>query len=526
MPNFTVFGSDSVAKALTSFEEGVVASNGNLVTTGTAVDATDNARLHVLGNIVSTGGDAYQSTGDGVDLVTVGENGSMLGYSDAIEVSKATGSFFLHNLGFISNPNSQAVDVDFSTSGSFRVINTGTITAFNAALEAGLVSGNSQITNSGTIMSMSGSTINTFTTGSDSVNNSGLISHNSLSGTAISAGNGTTTILNTGEIAGRVFLRDGDDVYNGIKGLQTYVNGGADNDIIYTSDSQEELFGGTGNDRIFGNGGGDEIFGGDGNDIMRGGAEADDFDGGADTDWVYYQNSNASVSVDLTSGFGFGGDAEGDTYVDVENVFGTAGRDELNGSGENNYLVGGNGNDIMRGYDGNDQFRGDAGADVMNGGAGLDRLVYAASNSAVNVNMTTGTASGGHATGDRFFNMEYLTGSSYGDRLTGSTAGNQIFGLDGDDIIRGYFGNDLMNGGGGADTFVFDNNGGNDIIVAFENDVDKLDLSVYNYASVAQVLANTTTSGADVFITFDANDSIRLVGFAPNIGDLSDDLIL
>jgi len=93
-------------------------------------------------------------------------------------------------------------------------------------------------------------------------------------------------------------------------------------------------------------------------------------------------------------------------------------------------------------------------------------------------------------------------------------------------IIRGYFGNDLMNGGGGADTFVFDNNGGNDIIVAFENDVDKLDLSVYNYASVAQVLANTTTSGADVFITFDANDSIRLVGFAPNIGDLSDDLIL
>lgn len=495
MASFTLNGTSSVERMLLANESAAIGQNGYLATTGIAIDAAGTSDFFISGGVVSTASSAISVDGTGPVEIHITPGGSVLGDTNGIDSIGMTSR--IYNAGTIMGGSSfSAIDLDND--------------------------GADFIANAGTIMGSFGIS-GLDSTASLTIQNSGTIKGSS---DAILGSSVVDTILNTGTIMGRVRLENGDDTFNGINGLQTRVDGDDGDDVIMAGAGQEDLFGGNDNDRIYGNGGGDSIFGGSGNDVMRGGKEADVFDGGTGTDWVYYQNSDAGVQVDLTSGFGFEGFAEGDTYANVENVWGTQFRDELNGSSADNYLVGGSGNDIMRGYDGNDQFRGDAGADVMNGGNGFDRLVYSASNGAVNVNMTLGTASGGHATGDVFFNMEYLTGSQYGDTLTGSTAGNQIFGLDGDDRIRGYFGNDLMNGGSGADTFIFDNNGGNDIVVGFENDIDKLDLSVYNYASAAQVLANTTVSGADVFITFDANDSIRLVGFAANVGDLADDLII
>lgn len=500
MPTFTVTTGSSTARTLTGSEGGIITQNGALaVTSGVAITGStmSNGNIAVLGSVSTTSGRALSLNGTSAS-VFVGQNGA---------ITADPGNWFAISASFTSE---------------FTLINHGAI--FGARGLTGSGAANVEIFNTGILSGGDSNAIIWTSASSVELYNSGEIF--SVGAATISTSNNADIVVNTGSISGSTNLNSGDDYFNGISGMQASVDGGGGNDIIYTGSGIEDLFGGAGNDRMFGNGGGDAFYGGLGDDVMRGGAEADDFDGGDGDDTVYYQNSSAGVTVDLATGFGFGGHAEGDTYTSIEEVRGSAFRDELNGDNGNNYMVGGNGNDVLRGASGNDQFRGDAGADVMNGGTGFDRLVYSASNAAVNVNLTTGNASGGHATGDVFFNMERLTGSQFNDTLTGSTAGNQLFGLNGDDTIRGYLGNDLMNGGGGADTFVFDNNGGNDIIVGFENDVDKLDLSVYGYASAAQVLANTTVSGVDVFITYDANDSIRLVGFAANVGDLSDDLIL
>ena len=64
-----------------------------------------------------------------------------------------------------------------------------------------------------------------------------------------------------------------------------------------------------------------------GNDVIKGSAGADKLGGGAGIDTVDYSASAEGINVDVRLGVGLvgrGGDAEGDTLVDVENVIGTA----------------------------------------------------------------------------------------------------------------------------------------------------------------------------------------------------------
>lgn len=524
MASFSLNGTSSTARTLNNLEDGLIGANGFLnVLTGDAITGTASMEIYTAGGIVAADGEAIDGSGTGIARLHVAQSGYVFG-NNAFQISGSSfRTVYVQNAGTMQG---SAEALDFNTDVFARVYNSGVIgSAETYAIISSAASNGLYLNNTGTIQGQSG--VGSFSTSSNVIFNSGEILASSGLSSAISLGDGTDNVVNVGTISGRILLSAGNDLFNGINGLQEYVSAGSGDDTIYASAaSQEQLFGSSGNDTIFGNGGGDTFFGGADSDIMRGGKEADEFDGGTGTDWVYYQTSDAGVEIDLIGGFGFSGHAEGDTLTNVERVWGSAFRDILNADNNANYLVGGSGNDEMRGYAGNDLMRGDNGADVMNGGSGFDTLLYAASNAGVNVNLTTGSASGGHATGDLFFNFERLTGSLHGDTLTGNAAGNQLTGLDGNDTIRGYLGNDLMNGGAGIDTFVFDNNSGQDIIVDFTNDVDRLDLSVYGYASAAQVLANTSVSGNDVYITYDANDVIRLVGFAPNVGDLSDDLIL
>ena len=66
------------------------------------------------------------------------------------------------------------------------------------------------------------------------------------------------------------------------------------------------------------------------------------------------------MTVNLASGHGSGGDAEGDVLTDIENLIGSAFADTLSGGGGPDTLTGGGGNDSL------------------DGGAGTgDRAVYA-----------------------------------------------------------------------------------------------------------------------------------------------------
>jgi glucose/arabinose dehydrogenase len=140
----------------------------------------------------------------------------------------------------------------------------------------------------------------------------------------------------------------------------------------------------------------------------------------------------------------FAEDGFGNLYV-VDHLNGQVFRltPNTNSADGNDDLSGGAGDDILYGGSGDDTLEGGAGADQLFGGRGFDAASYAASATAVAVNLLTGAASGGDADGDIFSSIENLIGSSLGDTLTGD---------DGANVFRPGAGLDTIDGGGDKDT--------------------------------------------------------------------------
>lgn len=128
-------------------------------------------------------------------------------------------------------------------------------------------------------------------------------------------------------------------------------------DILTGDANVNTLDGGVGNDGLYG---------GDGDDILIGGAGADALDGGSGVDTASYQNAASGVRADL-SNVGSLGDANGDTYVGIENIFGSNFNDTLQGNSNANELFGGAGNDTLFGWQGQDTLIGGAGNDFIYG---------------------------------------------------------------------------------------------------------------------------------------------------------------
>ncbi|WP_372095064.1 hypothetical protein [Tistrella mobilis] len=191
----------------------------------------------------------------------------------------------------------------------------------------------------------------------------------------------------------------------------------------------------------------EDLHGLGGNDILIGRAGADRLDGGTGIDTASYAGSLRAVTVDLLTGRGKDGDAEGDILLSIENLDGS------NGNGDS--LVGNSSANRLRGLGGNDVLTGGAGADVLDGGAGSDRARYAGSNAAVSIDLASGDVSGGHAAGDRLISVENLEGSAYGDNLRGNNGSNELFGGAGDDLLNGRAGADRLDGGSGRDTATY-----------------------------------------------------------------------
>ena len=207
--------------------------------------------------------------------------------------------------------------------------------------------------------------------------------------------------------------------------------------------------------RLEGSGGNDRIRGGSGDDLLEGGAGADRMDGGPGTDTVVYGKSDTAVTINLGDGTGRGGHAEGDTIAEVENVEGSGHNDVLEGDDGINLLYGGDGDDNLRGAGGDDILEGGAGADRLDGGGGIDTAFYGTSNEAITIDLSDGTAAGGHAEGDVITAIEIISGSAYGDVLIGSNGADRFDADGGDDSIEGGAGADRLDGGAGSDTAVY-----------------------------------------------------------------------
>jgi Ca2+-binding RTX toxin-like protein len=243
------------------------------------------------------------------------------------------------------------------------------------------------------------------------------------------------------------------------------------------------IYGTNGIDNLVGTSGWDSINGLAGDDALKGGGGADYLDGWGGIDSAVYADSNVGVTVSLATDGGYGrgydGTAQGDTLVNIENLYGSAfddaltgdrlgnslfglsgddnldggfGNDLLNGGDGEDTLKGGGGADVLYGDIGEDMLKGGGGADVLDGGADFDMADYTLSSAGVFVSLINNVGAYGDAEGDTFMSIERVAGSFNADTLWGDNGGNTLEGNDGNDFLSGFGGGDYLIGGPGNDT--------------------------------------------------------------------------
>ncbi|RDJ27004.1 calcium-binding protein [Bosea caraganae] len=291
----------------------------------------------------------------------------------------------------------------------------------------------------------------------------------------------------------------GDDTLLGGSG-DDMLDGGYDNDILYGEAGEDLLVGGLGNDQLYGGSGGDTLHGGRGADLL---------DGGDGDDLALYSDGAEGISIDLESGVGRGGDAEGDTLIGIEHVIGTQRDDMLLGNAAGNMLLGGLGNDVIHGRAGDDLLIGGIGSDHLDGGDGNDTAVYSDSAAGVVIDLANGTASGGEANGDVLVSIENLIGSAHADALLGSNGANRLSGGRGDDVLHGRGGDDLLEGGAGAD--VIDGGDGQDT-VSYANSDAGVDIHLVTGRALGGHAHGDTLIGIERAIGSAYNDTISAYG--------------
>ncbi len=242
-----------------------------------------------------------------------------------------------------------------------------------------------------------------------------------------------------------------DDV---ISSVENILGSKTQNNFIYGSSAGNRITGGDKSDRIEGRGGGDEIETAGGNDRIEADYGANTYDGGSGFDILSYDASSDGVRVDLLSEEAWGGDAAGDTIMNIEHLYGTS---------ENDKFWGDNARNIFKGYEGNDSLYGRNGADALYGGADNDKLY-----------------------------------GGFGDDIVEGGGGN--------DKIFGGRGNDFLRGGNGEDVFHFDLGDDIDTIRDFQRNVDRIELDGFpnNY----KPFQKASQVGNDVVFNFGNGDRL------------------
>lgn len=261
-----------------------------------------------------------------------------------------------------------------------RIDNDGLIFSSSVAIGTGLLNSGSLSTlnNTGVIKAASGTQ---FVNGAVvisqiapiSVLNSGTIESVKSGGAAyLSLRTSIDTVINTGTMTGKVSLGAGADFFDTSGGRITgLISGDAGSDTIIGSAFADRIKGGTDSDTIIG---------GAGSDVINGGQGADSIDGGAGADTVTYDSSVVTLTINLATGRGIGGDAQDDVLTGVENVTTLNGSQILNGSSSANALSAGADNDTLNGGLGRDTLTGGSGADAfvfntaLSASSNLDRI--------------------------------------------------------------------------------------------------------------------------------------------------------
>ena len=273
--------------------------------------------------------------------------------------------------------------------------------------------------------------------------------------------------------------------------------GGTKADTIRGGAGKDYIEGGAGKDYLFGDGGADTLYGGAGNDQLTGGKGKDVFvvvsGGGNDTIMDYAQgddtiklysgkltaiqaveavedtkdavlkfksgsvtlkdakgleltivdasgNSTVTIAGDsIATAVAYDDDSSVAAQLDQDIVFADATERtksiRIKGNILPNTILGGSGSNTINGAQGDDYIEGGKSADSLVGGVGDDSLI----------------------------------GNAGADTLTGGAGNDYIDGGKGKDVITGGKGNDTLKGGAGANTYVYANGDGDDLITDFKS---------------------------------------------------------
>ncbi len=109
--------------------------------------------------------------------------------------------------------------------------------------------------------------------------------------------------------------------------------------------------------------------------MLIGGSGPDQLIGGAGVDRAQYSDAATAVLVDMEDMSLNTGDAAGDSFNGIEDLYGSNSNDQLRGDSQDNRIWGGSGHDVLLGRSGNDTLFGGDGDDRLEGGFGDDILV-------------------------------------------------------------------------------------------------------------------------------------------------------
>ncbi|MFN4144043.1 hypothetical protein [Aestuariivirga sp.] len=245
----------------------------------------------------------------------------------------------------------------------------------------------------------------------------------------------------------------------------------------------ENLTGSRFDDFLYGDYRNNVLAGGSGNDMLRGGFGADALNGGEGNDTAAYFTSGSGVKVDLRDGVGRGGDAEGDSLVDIENVHGSVYDDVLIGDAKDNYLTGYLGNDTLEGGAGNDTYfwRPGDGSDAIEEavGGGNDTLLFGDGVKGSNVSAArsggdfvltiAGETSASLILRNQIWGVIDQVKFASGETWSAADLLEKVYdqvesGGNGKDTLTGTTGDDFLAGGKGNDTYRWNRGSGNDFI--------------------------------------------------------------
>jgi Ca2+-binding RTX toxin-like protein len=262
------------------------------------------------------------------------------------------------------------------------------------------------------------------------------------------------------------------------------VIGGGGSDVIAGNNAANTIEGGLGDDTLSGNGGADTILGGEGNDVIEGGKSNDTLLGEAGDDMFIFTIGDGTDSVD------------GGIDLDTLSIFGTA---------SNNTL------DVI--FDG-------VGITAFEGGAltgveaviadlldGADRLNYDGTTADIEVDLSTGAASGFAS----IANIENVTGGSGNDIFTGDALVNNFAGRAGDDTYFVEFGDTINEAADGGIDTVFTDSGSFNL----SGNVENLTYTgASNFVGAGNGSDNVITGGSDTDVLDGNGGADTLIGGA------------